>query len=135
MVMLHHNNSLYDHDPILECANCGTRAMWGESFADSVRTKIMPRGWSKIENTFYGTAYFHSTTCETVWCSKHEYQAPIPTRIIDAPPEPTELPTVRAETRMTCTCGLGPYTERGMSGHMRSREHAKRMAAQPVRIG
>jgi len=119
------------NSPIVECNNCGKRAMWDQEVVDGLLVKHLPRGWSMVKNTYSGDVYFDSARCEKVWCNTREYKAPIPPQIAGAKAEveAAKNPRRRGWPRV-CECGLGPFKNKlAMAAHIRSRRHADQVAA------
>ncbi len=123
--------------PIVECNNCGTKGKWTDELADGKHIRILPRNWSHIPNTYSGTVYFCSPKCEQKWISVRErsgmgIRPPLPEVVIKQmpEPEPSVTPLIdEIDGKEMCVCGMGPFTKRGLGGHMRSHEHADRMQA------
>ncbi len=116
--------------PIIECANCGTRDKWTFEQRAGVTVKIMPKGWSHIPNTYSGDVYFHSASCEKVWC-KRDYKAPDPIAVVAAAKAEEVDPS--DPRKFICQCGLS-VNRRGRYGHMKSVNHQRRMAGREVGV-
>tara|TARA_R110000751_G_scaffold307027_2_gene427104 strand:- start:185 stop:634 length:450 start_codon:yes stop_codon:yes gene_type:complete len=126
-------------DVFVECDNCGGKAMWVNEVAGTVLVKVLPKGWTKVGNTYNGDVFFDRPSCEQVWTSTREYKAPLSPILLDQA-EASQLKdamtddvSVRSQDREgMCACGVGPYSRKGMIGHMRSHVHRLRMAGEMI---